>query len=105
MATPVVDIEYRYLVPADANDGTLFSSVAVFDGSQWAALCRELDIASVGESADEALASLVQAVTEALEYAAERGRLPGSPVPDEALLEFMQSHRGQGPAITTAFLA
>jgi predicted RNase H-like HicB family nuclease len=80
-----------------SEDPGLFTGVAVFDGDQWASLCWELDIASVGSTADEALTNLEQAVREAVRYAHESDRPEGQRVPDDAMREFMLSHKGSLP--------
>ncbi len=80
-----------------------YTAIAVFDGTLWTALCRELDIASQGDEADEAIWSLKAAVREALAVAAERNISPGQPVPDDQLLEFMTSHKSADPVATEQF--
>ena len=75
--------------------GKQFSAVAVFDGEQWSALCRELDIASDGETAAEALVNVKNAVREALAVAAERGISAGQPVMKDDLRDFLTSNQGQ----------
>jgi predicted RNase H-like HicB family nuclease len=84
-----------------SEDPGLFTGVAVFDGDLWAALCWELDIASVGSTAAEALGNLEQAVREAVRYAHENDRPEGRRVPDEAMREFMLSHKGSIPGTIT----
>ena len=80
------------------------TGIAVFDGMQWASLCREYDVASVGETAGAALLNLQDAVREALATAARKNLSPGHPVPDEELRTFMLSHQeGQGPASIVRF--
>jgi hypothetical protein len=67
-----------------AHPGTLLTGIAVREGGQWASLCPELDIASVGSDATEAVNNLVQAVAEAVALAAEEGLQPGHPTrPDD----------------------
>ena len=73
----------------------LYTGIAIFDGHQWAALCKELDIASVGSSAQEALANLKDAVSLALEVAADSNLSAGSEVPEEELRQFMLGHQRQ----------
>jgi predicted RNase H-like HicB family nuclease len=80
-----------------------FTIVAIFDGKHWAALCRELDIASDGESAVEAVLNAKNAAREALAVARERGLSPGSPVSTDALLSFLRSHRGPAPMAAQVF--
>lgn len=83
------------------DDHGLFTGVAVFDGTVWSSLCWELDIASVGSTANESLDNLEQAVREAVRYAHENDRPVGGRVPDDAMREFMLSHRGSIPGTTT----
>lgn len=78
-----------------------YTIVAVFDGHRWSALCRELDIASDGTTADEAAQNVLTAVLEALSVAAEAGISAGSPVPDSELLTFLSSH--VGPEAVSAY--
>ncbi len=80
-----------------------FSAVAVFDGERWSALCRELDIASDGDTAPEALANVKNAVREALSVASERSVSPGEPVPNDELQAFLTSHVGTQPVAGEIF--
>lgn len=84
--------------------GESLTGIAVFDGVQWASLCREYDIASVGATAQEALVNLQDAVREALTTAAQKHLAAGRPVPDDELRTFMLSHHeGQGSASIVRF--
>jgi predicted RNase H-like HicB family nuclease len=74
-----------------------YRAVAVFDGKVWSALCRELGIASEGDTVAEAVAKLKSAVREALGVAEEGGLSAGQPVDDLALLEFLDTHQGREP--------
>jgi hypothetical protein len=108
MAAAVAELEYRpYMVPPGSGSGTaettLYTGIAVAEGEQWTALCRELDIAAMGNTAEAALTDLVQAVRELISYAREAGRPAGSPVPDDALREFMQGHRSPLPLVIGSF--
>ncbi|MHB1523026.1 MAG: hypothetical protein ACYCS9_05800 [Candidatus Dormibacteria bacterium] len=67
--------------------------LAVFDGSQWAALCPELDVASCGATSDEALDNLVSAVREAVEVAGVEAATSGPMVSDEDLREFLEQRQ------------
>ncbi|SRR6266487_932587 len=90
--------EINLRVPADDPVAEVqYSAWAVFDGERWSALCRELDIASDGDTAAEALANLKGAVREAAATAAEHGLQPGRPVSNADLREFLLSHRGPAP--------
>jgi len=83
----------------------VYTAVAVYEGAgEWTALCLELDIATMGETADGALRALKSAVREATTLAQERGLSAGSAVPDEAIAELLQSHRaGGGPQVVSRF--
>jgi len=81
-----------------------YTAIAVFDGTRWTALVRELDIASEGDQAEEAIWSLKAAVREALAVAAERKISAGQPVPDDQLLEFMASHKSGDPITIEQFI-
>lgn len=83
--------------------GAQYIAVAVFDGERWSALCRELDIASDGETASEAIVNLKNAVREALAVAAERGLQAGRPVSNHDLREFLTSHEGSSPVTAEVF--
>lgn len=76
-----------------ADEGTRLNAFAIFDGTQWASLCPELDIASVGATAEEALDNLIDAVTEVVAVANERGLQPGHPVPPDAMRDFLISSK------------
>jgi predicted RNase H-like HicB family nuclease len=76
-------------VAGGPESGQLLTGVAVHEGGQWASLCPELDIASVGASPDEAIDRLVAAVAEALQFAQEEGLEAGQPTPSDSLREFM----------------
>ena len=71
--------------------------LAVFDGRQWASLCRELDIASSGRTADEALDTLEAAVRDALAYERELGVRAGLPVSDTDLAGFLETAQTKQP--------
>jgi predicted RNase H-like HicB family nuclease len=76
---------------ASGRDGTPYTGVAVHEGGQWASLCPELDIASVGDDAIDAMDNLVKAVAEALELAEREGLQAGHPTPHDDLRSFMVS--------------
>lgn len=61
------------------------------EGDQYAALCLELDVASCGETREEAMAALRDAVETYLEYMRDKSRKDEilRPVPIEALREFL----------------
>lgn len=80
-----------------------YTLMAVRNGDVWVSLCRELDISSEGETAEEAIQRLLMAINEAVEVANEHGVAPGAPVPDDALWEFIESHEGPEPAPTRLF--
>jgi len=67
------------------------TSIVKREGDQYAALCLELDVASCGETREEAVAALRDAVETYLEYMQDTGRESQilRPVPTEALREFL----------------
>jgi predicted RNase H-like HicB family nuclease len=79
----------------------VYTGVAVHEAGQWASLCPELDIASVGADADQAMNNLVQAVAEALAFASDEGLQPGHPTPPDHLRSFMVS--GDAPFYVRKF--
>lgn len=83
--------------------GETYTAIAVFDGTRWTALARELDIASEGDQADEAIWSLKAAVREALAVASERKISAGQTVPNDQLLKFMASHTSGDPVTIEQF--
>jgi hypothetical protein len=89
----------------EENASPTYTAVVIWDGSNYAALCRELDIASSGDSANEAFFFLKSAVREAVAVAKEKGIEPGTPVPDEALSEFLALHKLQMPVAGFVFTA
>jgi hypothetical protein len=107
MAVDIVSA-VRSEMSAHAQNGSTpmsepYTAIAVFDGAHWTALVRELDIASEGDQAEEAIWSLKAAVREALAVAAERKISAGQPVPDDQLLEFMASHKSSDPVTIEQF--
>jgi len=91
-----VEAAVRVDMPFVANTGSdsaasVYTGVAVQEEGQWASLCPELDIASVGMDADQAMNNLVQAVAEALAFAEEEGLQPRHPTPPNDLRSFMVS--------------
>ena len=81
--------------------GRYLTGIAIFDGDRWASLCPELDLASVGATAQEAIDNLVVAVSEAIKFAGEHNLDPGQPVPPEELREFLIS--SQAPYVGRTF--
>ncbi|HEY8864982.1 MAG TPA: hypothetical protein VIO37_12565 [Candidatus Dormibacteraeota bacterium] len=71
----------------------LLMAVAAFDGQDWTALAPDLDVASVGETAEVAFLNLSQAIKELVQYAGAE-RLEGHAAPPEAVREFILGHRG-----------
>jgi hypothetical protein len=88
-------------VGTTAVAGRALTAIAIFDGQQWASLCPELDFASVGATADEAIDSLVVAVSEAVALTHEQNLEPGQPVPPDDLRAFLIS--SQAPYIGRIF--
>jgi predicted RNase H-like HicB family nuclease len=113
MAMTAERLSYRLdLPPAAPPDGPdhpgttasqQFTALAAFDGEQWSSLCRELDIASVGATAEEALTMVEEAVRATITYARETGRQVGPAVPNGDLREFLLSHEGPMPLVGRAF--
>jgi predicted RNase H-like HicB family nuclease len=77
------------------------NAFAIFDGHQWAALCPELDIASVGATGEEALDNLIDAVIEAAAFAHENNLAVGHASPPEEVREFLIS--SQAPYVGRNF--
>lgn len=99
-------LEYQaYAGEVPGNAEQVYTGIAIFDGSQWASLCRELDVASVGSTAQDALVNLEAAVRDLLAYSHETGRPVGPGVSDHDLRAFMLSHRGPIPGAVKPFLA
>jgi predicted RNase H-like HicB family nuclease len=96
-------VEIESPVGAEPLDGRTFTAIAIFDGRQWASLCPELDLASVGATADEAIDNLAVAVSEAIAFARERNLEPGQPVRPEDLRTFLIS--SQAPYVGRHFSA
>jgi hypothetical protein len=80
-----------------------FVGVAVFDGASWASLCPDLDIASMGPSADDALVSLEEAVNDVLSVADTDGLPTGTAVTPDELLAFMRGHHSEAPIVGRNF--
>lgn len=80
-----------------------YTAMAVFDGKRWASLCPQLDIASVGDSAEAAVANLIEAVREAIEVAKAEGLEPGRETSEPDVVAFARTHQGPAPASLTAF--
>jgi hypothetical protein len=92
--TQVMNYDLTEVTATEPQPGSAqYTGIAVFDGSQWSSLCPELDIASVGDDADEALHHLEDAVRATLAYAGETGRSRNAfdPVPDADLRDFLLS--------------
>ena len=89
MTPPLADERQLTLI----DQGRALTAVAVYDGHRWASLCPEVDIASVGGSAEDALLNLIRAVQEAANFATEKGLEVGQPVPQAELRTFMVSSR------------
>jgi len=77
-----------------------YTLLAVQQGGQWASLCPELDIASCGDTAHEALDMLERAVSEALQFQHDSGVAAGQPVPPADLETFLAEARAAGTLST-----
>jgi len=86
------------------GQGRQYAALAVFDGERWASLCPDLDIASVGDTGQEAIANLIAAVREAVEVAQAEGLEPGRETPTDEILAFGRGHQGTQPAVSEAFI-
>ncbi len=82
-----------------------YTGIAIFDGEQWASICRELDVASAGRSADEALTNLVDAVQEYLAAVREQGGDLSAErrVPNTDMRDFLLDHHGLEPISYLSF--
>jgi predicted RNase H-like HicB family nuclease len=88
-------------LPLEGVDPQRFTAIVVNEGGQWASLCPELDIASVGSSPEDALAALVDAVRLAFDVSRRDGLEPGEATPPDAIRDFMV--RTELPAQLTIF--
>ena len=77
-----------------------YTLLAVRQGEQWASLCAELDIASCGATADEALDMLERAIADALQFECDTGVAAGEPVPRPDLEAFLEEGRDAGGVAT-----
>jgi predicted RNase H-like HicB family nuclease len=93
VANRLENVEFVPAAAPQANARKIFTSVSIFDGQRWLSLCPELDIASEGDSVNEAFANLRAAVQEAIQVAQERGIEAGRPAPEAEVLAFLQAHR------------
>ena len=73
-----------------------YTLLAVQEGDQWASLCPELDIASCGPTAEDALDMLDRALADALQFERDTGVAAGQPVPEADLEAFLKEGRGAG---------
>jgi predicted RNase H-like HicB family nuclease len=103
--------EYEFGAPTEGTGDELgvggmraVVGLAIFDGEQWASLCPELDIASRGDSSDDALDNLISAVQEAQEVAMAQGLVLGSRIPEADLKAFLELRRSN-TVVGRAFLA
>jgi predicted RNase H-like HicB family nuclease len=80
----------RDRLPIEDAPPRTFTAIAVREASAWASLCPELDIASVGGSAADAIEALKDAVRTAVAAAAERGIQAGRPTERAALVDFIR---------------
>jgi len=96
-------------MPAKVKLPLMLTGIVKQEGDQYAALCLELDVASCGETREEAMAALRHAVETYLEYMQDTGREDEilRPVPIEALREFLtEAYEESGePAEPHAFEA
>ena len=91
--------------PVREENQPTYTAVVIWDGSTYAALCRDLDIASCGDSAVEAFLLLKSAVREAIAVATEKGIKAGEPVGDVELGAFLAMHKAPLPVAGYVFSA
>ncbi len=87
--------------PLEGIEPRTFTAIVVSEGGQWASLCPELDIASVGSSPEDALDALIDAVRLAFEVSYSERMEPGEPTPPAAIRDFMV--RTELPSQLTTF--
>ncbi|HLZ94473.1 MAG TPA: hypothetical protein VKT20_03985 [Candidatus Dormibacteraeota bacterium] len=69
-------------------------AVAVDDG-RWMALCPQYDVSSIGDSPEQALTNMVEALRSAYTFNREQGLpFPETPTPDDDLRDYLISHQG-----------
>jgi len=78
----------------ESQNGDLLSTLTCIvkpDGDQWSALCLELDVAGCGDTKQEAIQNLHDAVETYLQYMRDTGRDRAwmRPVPLEAIRQFL----------------
>ena len=103
MAIETVRVDLPIAFDAPASPAPVYTGIAVHEEGGWSSLCPELDIASMGGDADEAMDNLVQAVIEAIQLADEKGIPAGHATPPDAVRAFMIS--GNAPYYLRKFYA
>lgn len=89
LTVPLSDASEAF--PLEGIEPRTFTAIVVSEGGQWASLCPELDIASVGFSAEDARDALIDAVRVAFDVAQSEGLVPGEETPPAAIRDFMVS--------------
>ena len=89
------------VLPLEGAEPRRLTAIVVNEGGQWASLCPELDVASVGSSPEDALDALIDAVRLAVEVAHDNGLEPGQATPEAAVRDFML--RAELPSHLTIF--
>ncbi len=77
LAAVVVRVDLGQSAGTASGMGAELTAIVVYDGHAWLSLCREYGIASEGDTREEALANLLDAVREATNFAAEKAIPPG----------------------------
>lgn len=101
----VTTAEWALNVSDGDGDVRTYTALVIFEGSAYSALCLELDIASCGDTAQEAYFALKAAVRESLAVAAEKGISAGEPVSDANVVEFLSHHKVVLPVESFTFAA
>lgn len=89
----------------DAESAQPYLAIAIFDGTQWASLCPDVDVASCGSTADEALMAVQAAVADVIAAATEAGLHVKGRVSDDDLRDFMLAHKGPMGIVGRNFIA
>ena len=105
MAIDIAGVTETTWEPVRETHQTSYYALVIWDGSSYSALCRDLDIASCGDTAMEAFFTLKSAVREAIAVAAEKGITAGEPVSDQALTDFLALHKAPLPVAGFVFNA
>ncbi len=103
MAVDIAAVTETTWEPVRKEPEARYTAVVIWDGTSYSAVCRDLDIAAVGDTAGEAFLILKSAVREAIAVAAEKGVKAGDPVNDKDLAEFLALHKAPQPVAGYVF--